>query len=274
MLRILAALLTVTSVVGFSTSEALACKCKSITPEDAYGKYDLILWGEVVSADDEESVIKVKSSFKGTRRNRKVKFTKLGASCTMILEEGKRYMIFADRDTRDKETKRYEVSQCSGSTELEDKPVYAVAWTVADQPKWGLTKRQARRVERYRSRLSDEASDELRKALRKCDKAIWKGKDKASGHAIVRYDYKEKRRFEAKVLKYESSGEGHDEVKKCLTEKLSNVKFPKFPGGPVSVHAYRILDRIDGSMVRRRGSASVVPFKSDAEKGDENSLEL
>lgn len=240
-------------------SVAWACSCQRVAPEDAYAERDLVFWGEVASVADGEAVLKVKRSFKGTRKNREVKFAQNNALCGFEFQEGTSYMVYADRDTRDKETKRYEVDLCSGTVQLDHNPVYGPALTLADRPQWGLTKRQQRRVQRARTRLTDKATRELRSALRSCEKDMWRGDDKARGEVEVRFDHQEKRLFGATVLSYESTlSDDVTDLKKCVEDELREVKFPKFPGGPVSIKAYRLVDRVDSALKREKGTAEVV----------------
>lgn len=250
---------------GFSTA-AFACKCAEKPRSEAYDSAYSVFYGEATEADGGNATIKVSKSFKRSRAKRKMKIVADGDSCDFQFEEGKKYLVFA---AKAKKKKTYSVHSCSGTTALEFTPLNPVVWTLADDMSYGLTKRERKSAQNTKNKLVDSANKSLRDAVRKCDKTIWKSKKNVKGHIEVRFDYTEKRKFTAEIIKYERSAGEDDEVKSCLTKRLTDVKFPKFSGGPISLFAYRLLDQIDPMMVRKKSNASVVAYKSDKYDADE-----
>ncbi len=245
-------------LLNFIPALGLACECPDLSAGDAVDRADIVFYGEALETDA-GAKFKVIERYKG-RWKKKDQLSEVRNKCDFAnFEPGKKYLVFIEKQKKDTFA-----SVCMGTQELSYEPISPVMLNLAETPQYGLNKKTRNKMQVLRDKMIDQATNVLEKVVQRCQPDVWKGKDPAKGHIEVRFDHTEGQLFSAEVLRYETSDESAiDEVRACLGEQLSERKFPKFQGGPISIQAYVIIDRVDSSMVRRKASGSIVTFKSN-----------
>jgi len=245
-------------LLSFVPAAALACECQELSAGDAVDRADIVFYGEALENDDG-------AKFKGIQRykgrwKKKQKLSEPRNKCDFSnFEPGKKYLVFIE-----KEKKKTYASTCMGTRELSYEPISPVMLNLAETPQYGVNKKTRYKMQVLRDKMVDQATSILEKVVQRCQPTVWKSKEPGKGHIEVRFDHTEGQLFSAEILRYETSDDSApEEVRSCLVEQLSERKFPKFQGGPISIQAYLIVDRVDASMVRRKASGSVVKFKSN-----------
>lgn len=233
-----------------------ACSCAEASLGEHYDNASIVFYG-TVSANEKGVTLKVKRSWKGTKKNAKLHLADPSESkCAVGFQDGENYLVFAQ-----KKRKKISTNACSGTTQLDFEPFAPTAWTLADQPQYGLTKKEKEAHQKERNKLTDAAEKQLDQALVKCHKKFWSNtKNPVSAHIEYRLDFTPPTHTVV-MEKFDTSEPAEDSVQKCVSDRLLKAKFPKFPGGPISLRVYRVMDRVDQNMKRDRTSATIDPIE-------------
>lgn len=232
-------------------SIASACECEDASLGSQYDSASIVFYGKAAESKG-KTTLKVQRSWKGTRKNATIR-PQTKDDCNFEFEPDTKYLVFAHR-----KGKKITVDACSGTAALEFQPFAPAAWTLADQPQYGLTKKEKASQEQDRNKLTSSVSKHFKATLERCHKKFWKGsKDANSGHVELRLDFLDKKKPVVQIEKFETSTEVDDAVKECLVERMAKGKYARFSGGPVSVRVYRVMDAVDPMMKRDRTEALV-----------------
>ena len=243
--------------------DAFACKCEREDRETSYRTAKAVFFGE---ASEDGATIKVLQSYKGTRKKRNLT-VEAEDSCDVALSGGKKYMVYASEVSK----KTVKISACSATEALEYKPITASTWSYGEELPYGTSRKMVKKHADQRAKLEKAAKDRMQRAAKSCAKSTWAGKEKVSAHLRVRFDVQPTGEAEPVILKYEPKQDPEsDETQKCLVEELAKTKFKKFSGGPLSVRAYWMLNRIDKKMKQEKKGSQVIPYKKSEE--DDNTL--
>lgn len=230
-----------------------ACSCAEASLGEHYDNAKIVFYG-TASTNEKGVSLKVKRSWKGAKKNAKLQV--LDSPCAVAFKDDENYLVFAN-----KKGKKITTSICAGTTQLDFEPFAPTAWTLADQPQYGLTKKEKEAHQKERNKLTDAAEKQLDLALVKCQKKFWSNsKDPVSGHVEFRIDFAPPTHTVIEE-KFETSQPLEDSTRECVAERLQKAKFPKFSGGPISVRVYRVMDRVDQGMKRDRTSATIDPIE-------------
>jgi len=236
---------------AIAPSIASACKCQESTLGAQYDDASIVFYGTAIESKGKVS-LKVQTSWKGTKRNATIQ-PKMDEKCDFKFEPDTKYLVFANRVG-----KKIKVDVCSGTTALEFQPFAPAAWTLADQPQYGLTKKEKASQEQDRNNLTSAVSKHFTATLERCHKRFWKdSKEANSGHVELRLDFFDKKNPEVHIDKFETSTKVEGKVKECLVDAMAKGKYPGFAGGPISVRVYRVMDAVDPMMKRDRTEALV-----------------
>lgn len=236
-------------------SSAFACECSRVEDRDeSYRTAKYVFWGEAYTDDDGDLRLRVLTNYKGTRRKRTHPVAD-PQDCGFRFQDGKKYMVFADKGEKKRELV---VGQCDATTELTHEPLTPFVWTLAEELAYNTPRRAAARHHSERTRLTDRAVRKIKWSIGKCDDS-WK-EAKLTAKIEVRFDIQPEGDYEHELLTYEMPEEPSAEVMECLEKRLAEDDFGAFHGGPISVSAYWLVDRLDRSFGQDKASAVVVPF--------------
>lgn len=240
------------------SSVAFACQCQETRDRDeSYRTATYVVFAEAVQSDD-GLALKVRESYKGSRSKRTHPVGE-AEDCNFEFEVGKTYMVYGSKGEKKREIV---VDTCGSSAQVDHEPLTFTIWSLADELTFKTNRKDADRHGRARNQITDRAVGKIKWAMKQCDPDVWKAKEKMKARVEVRFDVQPEGDYKHTLLKYETPSPPGADVKKCLEEKLAEDPFKPFPGGPVSVSGYWIIDRLDASFGEDRSSATVLRFKS------------
>ena len=256
-MRYVIALMVGGAVMLSASLAAAQCTCESTRDRDeSYRVAKYVFFGEAYENDDGELRLRVIENYKGTRDKRTHPI--IQTDCGFEFDAGKKYMVFA-ADGKGK--RAVEVDRCGATTQLDHEPLTAMVWSLADELAYGTSRRWTARHASGRRQLTDRSVRKIKWSIGKCDDT-WK-EPKLTAKIEVRFDIQPDGAYDHELVTYEVPGTPSAEVMECLEKRLAEDKFGDFYGGPVSVSAYWLVDRIDRSFGQDKASAVVVPFGSE-----------
>lgn len=248
-----------TLVLSWGAAASAQCSCEQTRDRDeSFRAATYVFYGEAQTNEDGELRLRVVENYKGTRDKRTHPVN--GTDCGFEFEEGQRYMVYADKGEG---RRAITVDRCGTTTQVDHQPLTAMIWTLADELVYGTSRRWTARHAAGRRQLTERSVGKIKWSIKKCDDR-WK-EAKLTAKIEVRFDIQPDGAYKHELVSYEMPTETNPEVRQCLEEKLAEDKFDDFRGGPVSVSAYWIVDRIDRSFGQDKASAVVVPFGTTSE---------